>query len=105
MKGLKHLNRRTRKKLWASHNYWAIHLYAGKKQNEEILFLEKQGFAVLELDIERGKSHDVCDGFVWSAIEWAARSGRVASVVGGHPQNTFMLRRSMSPGPEPFTKQ
>ncbi|CAE7208296.1 GIP [Symbiodinium sp. CCMP2456] len=101
LKGLKHLNRRTRKKLWSSRN-WVLHLYAGKQPNEEIQFLERQGFAVLELDVERGKSHDVCDPLVWRALEWAARSGRIASVVGGPPQNTFMLRRSMTPGPDPL---
>ncbi|CAE7460417.1 TY5A [Symbiodinium sp. CCMP2456] len=53
LKGFKHLNRRTRKKLWVSRN-WVLHLYAGKPPNEEILFLERQGFAVLELDLQRG---------------------------------------------------
>ena len=31
---------------------------------------------------------------------WAARSGRIAAVLGGPPQNTFMLRRCTKPGPE-----
>ena len=101
LKGLKHLNRRTRKTLWGS-SQWVLHLYAGKRPNEEIKFLEKQGFTVLELDVERGKSHDVCDPLVWLALEWAARNGRIASIIGGPPQNTFMLKRSMSPGPEPL---
>ncbi|CAE7217667.1 GIP [Symbiodinium sp. CCMP2592] len=52
LKGLKHLNRRTRKRLWSS-NQWVLHLYAGKTANQEILFLERQGFTVLELDLER----------------------------------------------------
>ncbi|CAE7642041.1 RE2 [Symbiodinium sp. CCMP2456] len=99
LRGLQHLNRRTRKKLWASKN-WVVHLFAGKKQNEEVMFLERQGFAVLELDIERGKSHDICNPLVWRAIEWAARNGRISTVIGGPPQSTFMLRRSMRPGPE-----
>ncbi|CAE7228639.1 RE1, partial [Symbiodinium sp. CCMP2456] len=99
LRGLQHLNRRTRKKLWASKN-WVVHLFAGKKQNEEVMFLERQGFAVLELDIERGKSHDLCNPLVWRAIEWAARNGRISTVIGGPPQSTFMLRRSMRPGPE-----
>ena len=67
-----------------------------------MLFLEKQGLAVLELDLERGKSHDVCDLLAWRAIEWTAGNGRIASVIGGPPQNTFMLKRSMTPGPEPL---
>ena len=54
LKGLKHLNRRSRRSLWAS-SQWVVHLYAGRRPNEEIKFLEKQGFVVLELDVERGK--------------------------------------------------
>ena len=101
MRGLRHLNRRTRRRFWLSRQ-WVVHLYAGKKPNEEINFLDRQGFDVLELDVERGKSQDVCDPLVWRALEWAARTGRIAAVIGGPPQNTFMLRRSMSPGPEPL---
>ena len=78
LKGLRHLNRRTRKKLWSSHQ-WVVHLYSGKAPNEEVMFLERQGFVVLELDLERGKSHDVCDPLVWRALEWAARPGRIVS--------------------------
>ncbi|CAE7333336.1 RE1, partial [Symbiodinium sp. KB8] len=99
LKGLVHLNRKARKRLWES-SQWVVHLYAGKRPNEEILFLERQGFVVLELDIERGKSHDVNNPLVWRALEWGARHGRIASVIGGPPQNSFMLRRSMTPGPE-----
>ena len=99
LKGLVHLNRRTRKRFWNSHQ-WVVHLFAGKKCNESINFLERQGFDVLELDIERGKSHDIYNPLVWKALVWAARNGRIATVIGGPPQNTFMLRRSTSPGPE-----
>ncbi|CAE7787384.1 hypothetical protein AK812_SmicGene8300 [Symbiodinium microadriaticum] len=101
LRGLEHLNRRSRKKLWSS-KHSVVHLFAGKRTNEEVMFLERQGFAVLELDLERGKTHDICNPLVWRAIEWGARSGRIAAVIGGPPQNTFMLRRHMSPGPEPL---
>ena len=99
LRGFTHLNRRTRKRLWSSHQ-WIVHLFAGKRQNEQVHLLEKQGFDVIELDIERGKSHDICDPRVWRALVWAARNGRIAAVIGGPPQNTFMLRRCTSPGPE-----
>ena len=99
LKGLQHLNRRRRKALWSSRQ-WVVHLYSGKQENPEIMFLERQGFTVLEIDLERGKTHDVCNPLVWRALEWGARNGRIASVVGGPPQNTFMLRRCMTPGPE-----
>ncbi|CAE7233632.1 GIP, partial [Symbiodinium sp. CCMP2456] len=99
LKGLQHLNRRTRRRLWQSKN-WVVHLFAGKKPNDEVMFLERQGFVVLELDLERGKSHDLCNPLVWRAVEWGARNGRVCSVIGGPPQSTFMLRRSMAHGPE-----
>ena len=99
LKGLRHLNRRTRKRLWGS-SQWVVHLYSGKSPNEEILFLERQGFVVLEVDIEKGKSHDVTDPLVWRALEWGARNGRITSLLGGPPQHSFMLRRHMTPGPE-----
>ncbi|CAE7228630.1 RE1, partial [Symbiodinium sp. CCMP2456] len=72
LRGLQHLSRRRRKKLWSS-RHWVVHLYSGRTPNEEVMFLERQGFAVLELDIEQGKSHDVCNPLVWRALEWAAR--------------------------------
>eukprot|EP00439_Symbiodinium_sp_Y106_P050419 s505_g6.t1 len=99
LKGLCHLNRRTRRKLWSS-SQWVLHLYSGKRENKEIMFLERQGFTVLEIDIEKGKSHDVYSPLVWRALEWGARHGKIAAIVGGPPQNSFMLRRHMSKGPE-----
>ena len=99
LKGLVHLNRRTRKRLWNSRQ-WVIHLFSGKQSNDAINFLERQGFDVVELDIQRGISHDISNPLVWRALVWAARNGRIASIVGGPPQNTFMLRRNTSPGPE-----
>ena len=77
LRGLIHLNRRTRERLWSSRQ-WVVHLFVGKGPNESIHFLERQGFDVLELDLERGKSQDLCA-----------------------PQNTFILRRCTTPGPEP----
>ena len=104
LKRLQSLNRRTRKRLWSS-KQWVVHLFAGKAQNEEVMFLERQGFVVLEIDLERGKSHDIRNPMVWRVLEWGAHSGRIASVIGGPPQNTFMLRRCMSPGPEPLRSE
>ncbi|CAE7229842.1 RE1, partial [Symbiodinium sp. CCMP2456] len=101
LKGFSHLNRRKRKRLWES-SQWVVHLYSGKHPNNELMFLERQGFVVLELDLERGKTHDVNNPLVWRALEWGARNGRIASLVGGPPQNSFMLRRHMTPGPEPL---
>ena len=76
LKGLQHLNRRRRKALWSSRQ-WVVHLYSGKQENPEIMFLERQGFTVLEIDLERGKTHDVCNPLVWRALEWGARNGRI----------------------------
>ena len=58
LRGLHHLNRRARKRLHES-NKWVVHLFAGKKAKEEFKYLEKHGYVVLELDIERGATHDV----------------------------------------------
>ncbi|OLP78075.1 Copia protein [Symbiodinium microadriaticum] len=82
LKGLVHLNRRTRKRLWNSRQ-WVIHLFSGKQSNDAINFLERQGFDVVELDIQRGISHDISNPLVWRALVWAARNGRIASIVGG----------------------
>ncbi|CAE7696193.1 unnamed protein product [Symbiodinium microadriaticum] len=77
LKGLKHLNRRTRKKLWCS-DKWAVHLFAGEREKKEIWHLERHGYAVLE---------------------YAARMGKIAAVIGGPPQGTFMISRYNVNGP------
>ena len=59
LKGLQHLNRRTRKRLWAS-DKWVVHLFAGERKKDEIYHLESHGYTVLELDISRGYSSSIC---------------------------------------------
>ena len=50
LKGLQHLNRRTRKRLWSS-DRWVVHLFAGERKKDEIYHLELHGYTILELDI------------------------------------------------------
>ncbi|CAE7239682.1 unnamed protein product [Symbiodinium sp. CCMP2456] len=57
LKGLQHLNRRTRKRLWSS-DKWVVHLFAGEREKRELLHLEAHGYTILELDIERGKTQE-----------------------------------------------
>ena len=39
LKGLEHLNRRTRKKLWSS-DKMLVHMFAGEREKKELTFLE-----------------------------------------------------------------
>ncbi|CAE7422884.1 unnamed protein product [Symbiodinium sp. CCMP2592] len=100
LKGLEHLNRKTRKRLWAS-DKWLVHLYAGKADRREFRHLEGHGYTILELDIERGITHDVLRASTWRALEWGARMGKIGAIVGGPPQSTFMISRHVVGGPEP----
>eukprot|EP00439_Symbiodinium_sp_Y106_P071582 s41_g12.t2 len=100
LRGLEHLNRRMRKRLWSSNN-WIVHLYAGKRECRDLHYLEGHGYTILELDIERGRTQDVLKASTWRALEYAARKGKIAAIVGGPPQSTFMISRHVTGGPEP----
>ena len=99
LRGLEHLNRKTRKRLWSS-NQWIVHLFAGKAEKRDLHYLEGHGYVVLELDIERGKTHDILRSGTWRALEYAARKGKIA-IIGGPPQSTFMISRHVIGGAEP----
>ncbi|CAE7358608.1 unnamed protein product, partial [Symbiodinium sp. KB8] len=101
LNGLKHLNRKSRKRLWSSRS-WMVHLFAGDRKKPELYHLEDHGHVVLELDIERGRSQNVLNPEVWRVLEWAARQGRIAGIVGGPPQGSFMISRHVVGGPEPL---
>eukprot|EP00439_Symbiodinium_sp_Y106_P025509 s7582_g3.t1 len=71
LRGLEHLNRRMRKRLWSS-NKWIVHVFAGKEEKRDLHYLEGHGYVILDLDIERGKTHDVLRPGTWRALEYAA---------------------------------
>ncbi|CAE7623069.1 unnamed protein product [Symbiodinium sp. CCMP2592] len=100
LKGLERLNRKTRKRLWTS-NKWLVHLYAGQRERRDLQHLEGHGYTILELDIERGRTHDVLRSSTWRALEWGARMGKIGAIIGGPPQSTFMISRHVVGGPEP----
>ena len=100
LRGLRHLNRRTRKRLHES-DQWIVHLFAGAKPNEEFRHLEKHGCVLLELDISRGATQDITDPAVWRALEWGARKGKIRAIVGGPPCRTYSMLRYKQPGPSP----
>ena len=102
LKGLEHLNRRTRKRLQSS-DKWVVHLFAGKKEKKDLFHLEAHGYTILELDIERGRTHDLLRTATWRALEFAARKGKIAAVIGGPPQTSFMISRHVVGGPEPVS--
>ncbi|CAE7200035.1 GIP, partial [Symbiodinium sp. CCMP2456] len=98
LKGLQHLNRRTRKRLWSS-DKWIVHLFAGTREKRELFHLEAHGYTILELDIERGKTHDILRPATWRVLEYAARKGKISAVIGGPPQGSFMIFRYNLGGP------
>ncbi|CAE7838902.1 RE2 [Symbiodinium sp. CCMP2592] len=100
LQGLEHLNRRTRKRLWNS-DKWLVHLFAGKKEKKDLHHLEAHGYMILELDIERGRTQDLLKTATWRAIEFGARKGKIAGIIGGPPQSSFMISRHVVGGPEP----
>ena len=77
------------------------HVFAGKEEKRDLHYLEGHGYVILDLDIERGKTHDVLRPGTWRALEYAARKGKIAAIVGGPPQSTFMISRHVVGGPEP----
>ena len=101
LKGLEHLNRRTRKKLWSS-NKWIVHMFAGDREKRDLLYLEGHGYVILELDIARGRTQDVLRTATWRVLEYAARKGKIAAVIGGPPQGSFMISRYNIEGPRPL---
>ena len=101
LRGLKHLNRKARKRLWSSKS-WVVHLFAGDRKKPELYHLEGHGHVVLELDIERGKTQNVLSPGVWRVLEWGARQGKISGVIGGPPQGSFMISRHVVGGPEPL---
>ena len=101
LKGLEHLNRRTRKRLWSS-DKWLVHLFAGDREKKDWAHLERAGYTVLELDITRGRTHDVLRPSTWRVLEYAARKGKIAAIIGGPPQGTFMISRYNVNGPRPL---
>ena len=101
LRGLKHLNRKARKRLWSS-NSWIVHLFAGDRPRKDLYHIENHGHVVLELDIERGRSQNILDPSVWRVLEWAARRGKISAIIGGPPQGSFMISRHIVGGPEPL---
>ncbi|CAE7306950.1 unnamed protein product, partial [Symbiodinium microadriaticum] len=101
LKSLEHLNRRTRKRLWSS-DKWLVHLFAGEKEKKDWAHLERAGYTILELDITRGRTHDVLRPSTWRVLEYAARKGKIAAIIGGPPQGTFMISRYNVNGPRPL---
>ena len=101
LRGLKHLNRKARKRLWSSKS-WVVHLFAGDRKKPELYHLEAHGHVVLELDIERGKTQNVLSPGVWRVLEWGARQGKISGIIGGPPQGSFMISRHVVGGPEPY---
>ena len=100
LKKLTFLNRRQRRRLWAS-NGWVIHMFAGKKKKDVYSWLNEGDRALLELDIERCQAHNLLGPDLWRVLSWAAMKGKIAAVFGGPPCRTFSRLRFREGGPSP----
>ena len=82
LKGLTHLNRRSRRALLKAPE-WVVHLYAGARGRKPFSNLASGDIAVLELDIRRGSDQDVLKSPAWRVLVWGALNGKVSHVLGG----------------------
>ena len=82
------LNRSRRRSLWRGRN-WIVHLFSGKKANNDPI--RKISQEVVEVDLEHG--WDIKDSDTYALLLWAAAKGKVEAVIGGPPCRTFSLLR------------
>ena len=84
LKGLP-FNRRTRKRLHQSHA-WVLHLGANVVDPSLKQLCQAQGLELIALD---NMSKGLLEPKVWTAMSWAAFSGRILAVVGDSPMRTW----------------
>ncbi|CAE7364368.1 unnamed protein product, partial [Symbiodinium microadriaticum] len=84
MKAVDFLTRPQKRHLWGSKR-WIIHLCAGNPGHWQVFQLDQGSTAVLELDIDRCRGHNVLGDAVWRLLLWGAITGRIDGVIGGPP--------------------
>eukprot|EP00439_Symbiodinium_sp_Y106_P049372 s2146_g6.t1 len=80
MRRVNFLTRAQRRYLWGAKK-WLVHLYAGGEGHQ----LDSGDTAVIELDLQRCKGHDVMSTPVWRMLMWGAVNGKIDGVIGGPP--------------------
>ena len=84
-KEIEYLSRPQRRKLWTARR-WIVHVCSGSAGNPghwEIFRLDQGSTAVIELDIQRCKSHDITRTSTWRLLMWGATAGKIDVVMGG----------------------
>ncbi|CAE7322989.1 TY4B-J, partial [Symbiodinium sp. CCMP2456] len=90
MKNIDYLTRPQKRHLWAAKK-WIVHLCAGNPGHYQFFQLDEGSTAVLELDVDRCRGHDVLRDPTWRLLLWGALTGRIDGVVGGPPGRTAQL--------------
>ena len=90
MKAVDFLTRPQKRHLWSSKR-WIIHLCAGNPGHWQVFQLDQGSTAVLELDIDRCRGHNVLGDPVWRLLLWGALTGRIDGIIGGPPGRTARL--------------
>ncbi|CAE7189850.1 unnamed protein product, partial [Symbiodinium sp. CCMP2456] len=78
-------------RLWTAKR-WIVHLYAGAVGHYQMFQLDEGDTAVIELDLERNKAHDIQRDSTWRMLMWGALTGRIEAVVGGPPGRSGLPR-------------
>ena len=81
-KDIEFLSRAQRRRLWTAKR-WIVHLCAGNPGHWEVFKLDKGSTTVLELDIQRCRSHDITRTSTWRLLMWGAMAGKIDVVLGG----------------------
>ena len=82
-------SRRFRRRLKASKN-WVVHLFAGDGTWDPLPITSQRDEVVVTVDVRAGKAQDVMKGSIWDVLIWAARTGRIAHVIGAPPRVSFL---------------
>ena len=82
-------SRRYRRRLKASKN-WIVHLFAGEGTWDPLPITPQRDEVVVTVDVRAGKAQDIRKGPIWDVLVWAARTGRIAHVIGAPPRVSFL---------------
>ena len=91
MKSVDFLSRAQRRHLWGARR-WIVHIFAGNPGHHQLFRLDEGSTAVLELDLDRCKAHDITAQSTWRLLMWGALTGKIDAVVGGPPGRSGLLR-------------
>ncbi|CAE7812024.1 unnamed protein product [Symbiodinium sp. CCMP2592] len=71
---------------------------AGAEGHYQMFHLDDNGTAVIEIDLQRCRGHDLMDPSVWSMLCWGAINGKIDGVLGGPPGRSGVRDRALHEG-------